>query len=201
MIRKFMTTVALGSLFAGGLAVSHLALAQDGVRFGGPRGDMFMMADANKDGAVTRAELTAALETRFARLDVNKDGKLSKEDRDLARQQLLDARFAEMDSDKNGQISRAEFDAAHQHRDGQHDRMGHGGRGWGHKGPGRGMIDADRDGTLTKAEFMARPLALFDQADANKDGKVTADEWKAARQSMRDAWRDRNAPPPPPPAN
>jgi len=57
--------------------------------------------------------------------------------------------------------------------------------------------DANKDGTITKAEFMAAPTAMFDKADANKDGKVTADEMKAARQAMRGAWKDRKAPPPP----
>lgn len=206
MIRKFFTTMAVGSLFVGGLAASHFALAQDGGPDrhgpGGPRGGMLMMADANKDGTVTKAELTAALEARFAKLDANHDGKIDQADRDILRQQRLDERFAAMDTNKDGQISKAEFMAAHQGRDGEHDRMGRGGRGWGH-GPGRGMGpgEMNKDGVITKAEFMARPLAMFDKADTNHDGKVTADEMKAARQAMRDSWKDRKGPPPPPPAN
>jgi len=205
MIRKFMTTVAVGSLFVGGLAASHLVFAQDGGPSPhGPRGGMMMMADANRDGTITKAELTAALEARFARLDANKDGKLTQEDRAILRQQRLDERFAAMDTDKNGQISKAEFAAVHQGRDGGHDRMGKPdgpeGRGWGHRRPGHG--DAGRDGAITKAEFMARPLAMFDKADANHDGKVTAEEMKAAREAFRDGWKDRKGqPPPPPPAN
>ncbi|QHD68305.1 calcium-binding protein [Sphingobium yanoikuyae] len=226
MLRKFFTTVAVGSLFVGGLAASHLAFAQDG----GPgprgmRGGPMMMADANKDGTITKAELTASLEARFAQLDANKDGKLTKEDRDIRRQQRLDERFAALDTDKNGQISKAEYQAGHQPRadrgpeagkPGGPDGKRWGGRG--HGGPGRGMMhrgpgfgDADKDGTMTKAEFMAGPLAMFDKADANKDGKVTAEEMKAARQAMRGPGRghDRgpgrgpgaDQAPPPPPAN
>src|SRR3546814_19895949 len=115
MIRKFMTTVALGSLFVGGLAASHLAFAQDA----GPRGGgMLMMADADKDSAVTKAELTAALETRFARLDANKDGKLDQADRDMLRQQRPDKRFAALDADQTGQNTTAEFAPRHQGPDG-----------------------------------------------------------------------------------
>src|SRR3546814_20232459 len=61
--------------------------------------------------------------------------------------------------------------------------MGEGMRG----GPGDAV---KRDG-ITKAEFLARPLALFDKADANHDGKVTAEEMKAARQAFPDGWKDR----------
>ncbi|WP_313808818.1 EF-hand domain-containing protein [Sphingobium sp.] len=204
MIRKFMITAAVGTLFVGGLAASHLALAQDGgPGRDGPRGGgMLMMADANKDGAVTKAELTAALDARFAKLDANKDGKLDQADRDILRQQRLDERFAALDTDRNGQISKAEFAAGHQGHDGMHDRMGPQGRDWGHRGPGRGMMhggpgdEMKKDGAITKAEFMARPLAMFDKADANHDGKVTAEEMKAARQSFRDGWKDRKGPPP-----
>lgn len=220
MIRKFFGTVALGSLFVGGLAASHLAFAQPGGGGdfrGGPRGGGLMrMADANKDGNLTKAEVTAAIDARFARLDVNKDGKLTQEDRTLARQQRLDARFALLDADKNGQISKAEFSAGAQARrdkgddagkPGDREGRGFGGHRWGGRhhggfgrggmgfgGPGRG--DADKDGVVTKAEFMARPLAMFDKADANHDGTVTADEMKAAREAMRAAWQARKAPPP-----
>lgn len=233
MIRRFFTTVAVGSLFVGGLAASHLAFAQpgaDGAGPGGPRGGgLMMMADANKDGSLTKAELTAALEARFARMDVDRDGKLTQADRDAMRQQRLDERFAALDTDKNGQISKAEFTAGHQARMDRRDEAGKpggpdarpdagpdGGRHFGgraHRGPGHGMGpggpggfggrgDADKDGAVTKAEFMAGPLAMFDKADTNKDGTVTADEMKAARQAMRAEWKgdrgDRGGPPPPP---
>lgn len=207
MIRKFMGTVAVSALFVGGLAVSHLALAQpghDGHR-GERGGGVIAMADANKDGKVSKAELTAALDARFTKLDVNRDGKLTREDRELGRQARLDQRFAALDSDKSGQISKAEFAAGHQRldrpdgdgprgRDGRgFGRHGHHGFGKGGMfgGPGRG--DADKDGAVTRAEFLAGPLAMFDRADGNKDGFVTADEMQAARQAAREAWRARRA--------
>ncbi|MFC4593000.1 EF-hand domain-containing protein [Sphingobium tyrosinilyticum] len=204
MIRKYMGTVALGALFVGGLAASHLALAQPGDR--GPHdrnGGLIAMADANKDGKVSKAELTTALDARFAKMDANRDGKLTKEDREIRRQARLDERFAALDSDRNGQISKAEFAAGHQGRpdgDGPRGRDGHRfGRGGDH-GFGGGMMfrgrggargEAMQDGVVTRAEFLARPLAMFDKADANKDGFVAADEMKAARDAMRDAWQAR----------
>ena len=211
MIRRFFGTVALGSLFVGGLAASHLAFAQPGP--GGPEGPrgggMMAMLDTNKDGTITKAELTAGLEARFAKMDVDKDGQITQKDRDAMRQQRMDKRFAAMDTDRNGQISKAEFAAAHQARADKRAEMGKGGgpegRKWGGRSHGRGghgMMggpgrDGDKNGVVTKAEFMAGPLAMFDKADANKDGKVTADEMKAARQAMRGQWGDRKGPPPP----
>lgn len=208
MLRTFFATVAAGSLFVGGLAASHLAFAQpgaDGPR--GPRGGgMMMMADVDKDGKITKAELTAALEARFAKMDVNKDGKIDQTDRAALRAQRQDARFARLDTDKNGQISKAEFTAGHQRAEGGKPG-GPDGKRWGgrhHRGPGMGMMGGGfgpRDGDVTKADFLARPLAMFDRADANKDGAVTQDEMKAARDAMRAEWKakrgDRQAPPPP----
>jgi len=217
MLRKFFTTVAVGSLFVGGLAATHLAYAQPGPGGGpGPRGGMMAQADANKDGKISKAELTASLEARFAKMDVDRDGQITQKDRDAMRQQRQDARFAELDADRNGQISKAEFTAGHEARaDKRQERRAEagkpGGRGWGkshHRGPGRGgpggFGDANKDGTMTKAEFMARPIAMFDKADANKDGVVTAEEMKAARPAMRgpkgERGPGRDAPPPPPQA-
>lgn len=217
MIRKFFGTVALGSLFVGGLAASHLAFAQPGPGAApGPRGGMMQQADTNKDGKISKAELTAALEGRFAKMDVDKDGKLTQQDRDAMKAQRMDNRFARLDADKNGQVSKTEFTAAHEARaDKRAERRAEAGkpgeregRGWGgrghHRDPGKGGMmmggprgDANKDGTVTKAEFMAGPLAMFAKADTNKDGSVTAEEMKAGREAMRGAWKDRKAPPPP----
>lgn len=219
MIRTFFTTVAVGSLFVGGLAASHLAFADpgaDGPR--GPRGGggMMMMADADTDGKITKAELTTALDARFAKMDANRDGKLDKADRDMKRAQRLDARFTALDTDRNGQISKAEFTAGHQRagagpeagkpdgpdgkRWGGRHHGGHGGPGMWGGGFGRG--EAMKDGVVTRAEFVAGATAMFDKADANKDGAVTRDEMRTARQAMRGNWGDRrggpNGPPPPP---
>lgn len=202
MIRKFLSTAAVGALFVGGLAGAHVALAQPGDGGpGGRHGGMIEMADANKDGKISKAELTAALDARFAKMDANRDGKLTKEDREIRRQARLDERFVALDTDRNGQISKAEFAAGHEARlgrgedgkgrEGQWGKRGHHGFGGGRMLHGRGgaRAEAMKDGAMTRAEFMAAPLAMFDKADTNKDGFVTADEMKAAHQAMRQAWQ------------
>lgn len=58
---------------------------------GGHRGGGMMMgrmADANKDGAITQAEFTAAALQRFDRMDTNHDGTVTKEERQAARQAM-----------------------------------------------------------------------------------------------------------------
>lgn len=216
-MKKLLITSALGAFLIGG----GVAIAQPEMGAGGPpmRGPMrgVMMADTNKDGKLTRAEVTAAADQAFAKMDLNKDGKVTKEEREALRQQRFDARFAEMDTDRNGQISKAEFQVSRdarmekvaERREARAERGGPDGarKGWmRHRGGKAGMmggrgIDADKDGTITRAEFVARPIAMFDRADANKDGTVTAEEMKAAMPG-RGKWgkgRDMAPPPPPPP--
>lgn len=195
-MKKLMISAALGAmLIAGGAAIAQPGAdgpgAGHGPRggFGGGRAAMLVkLADTNGDGVVTKAELTAALEQHFAKMDLNKDGKITAEERQALRQQRVDARFGQIDTDRNGQISKSEFESAATARrdpgDAKKDGEGPGHR-WGKRGGGFGGgwgkgPDADKDGTLTKAEFMARPLAMFDRADTNHDGKLTADEIQAA---------------------
>jgi len=213
-MKAFTITTAIGALFVGGLAVTHIAFAQ-GEDTAHMRGGPMQMADTNKDGVLTRAELTATLSQRFAAMDPDGDGKITPEERQAARQTRFDAMFAKMDTDGNGQISKAEMQAAHEARmadrkaDGGKDGPGgrHGphrmGMMGGHDGPppgGSGMGGPDGDGTLTREAFMARPLAMFDRMDMNKDGKVTKEERDAARAAMKARFRDRGDMPPPPPA-
>jgi len=59
----------------------------DGFR-GGFRGGMSRMADADKDGAITKAEFQAAALTRFDRLDADKDGTVTRDEAKAARDSM-----------------------------------------------------------------------------------------------------------------
>ena len=50
----------------------------------GDHGMMGRMADTNNDGAVSQAEFTAAAAQRFDRIDANKDGQITAEERQAA---------------------------------------------------------------------------------------------------------------------
>lgn len=187
---------------------------------------------------ITRAEVEAKVKEQFALFDANKDGTVTRDEitarRDAMRAQWQDERFKALDQNGDGSISRAEFDAAHQDRgprgprpdgsppmagngpdgapppagamadggpdapppppgkggrhEGRHDGFGRHGR----MGPmmGGGMFgfalaDADKNGQVTLAEATSAALARFDRMDANKDGKLTAQERRDAMKQMR----------------
>ncbi|MGF7155899.1 EF-hand domain-containing protein [Novosphingobium gossypii] len=202
-----MKTLML-SLSAAALAVGGMANAQAPAQAARPAPDRI----------VTRAEAQARATEMFVRLDVNKDGKLDKADRELRHQQMREKMFARLDTNGDGSISKAEFmaDRGPEGRgpgadhDGPppppgeggklHPRGGpekfaakFGGKGRGHFGghgfgPG-GRFDDNR--VVTQAEFVAEALKRFDAQDANHDGKVTPEERKARWEARKTA--DKNA--------
>lgn len=205
-MKKKMTLLTLGAAL---IAVPVLAA---------PGGDR-NMGDANKDGVLTRAEAEAHAKAMFVKLDVNKDGKLDQADRAARHAEKRAQMFDRLDANKDGSISKAEWDQADAARQAKRaewkakrgERAGapgngaerhamrghHGGKRGGHGGPGGWMkADANGDKAISQAEFVAGALARFDRMDANKDGKVTAEE----RQAMRQAMRDKRGAPPAPPA-
>jgi len=180
-------TVIAASLTALTLMSAGVAAAQPGADRSAPKEDL------------TRTELVAKLDARFAKLDVDKDGRLTVADRKAASEARIAERFKRMDADGNGAVTLAEMQAAYDKRmaeraekkaaagqDGK-DRKAHfHKRGHGHKhGFGRGKQDANGDGVITIEEFRAPALAWFDKADTDRNGVLTAAEREAARKAMR----------------
>ena len=167
--------IALSALALGLAGTAHAA---DDMPGGDPLGDK----------TVTKAEFQAKGAAMFDKMDANHDGKLDAADRAAHE----GAMFDQLDSDHNGALSRAEFAAAHQ-RGPQGDglagkHMRHGGPDGdhgGHMGMMMHMADANKDGAITRDEFMAAHLKHFDMMDANHDGQLTQAEHKAAREKMK----------------
>ncbi|PTQ13618.1 calcium-binding protein [Sphingomonas oleivorans] len=151
----------------------------------------------DRNAPQTRAAVEARVRERFAAIDTNRDGAVTKAEHDAYREKKHGERraalFARLDKDGNGQISQAEFMARPER--GEAGEWGHRGhhRGHGFAGFGRGdrfaAMDANKDGRVTLAEASARPLAMFDRADANKDGTVTPEERRAAFETMHAEWK------------
>jgi Ca2+-binding EF-hand superfamily protein len=165
------------------LGIAGTAYAAEAMPGGDPLGDK----------TVTKAEFLAKGAEMFARMDVNHDGKLDLADRAAHEGQMFDR----ADTNHDGMLSRDEFMAAHQRGPmGEHGRDGAGGPGAKHGGRHRGehggmggmmmrMADTNKDGAVSKDEFLAAYAKHFDMMDTNHDGQLTKAERQAARQKMR----------------
>lgn len=171
-------------------------------------------APKDRNAPVTRAEAQAKATEMFGRMDYNKDGVLNAADREARRAEMSAKRFAALDSDSNGAVTKAEWDASAAKRDekraerkdgdgpgkfkrGGRRGGGHGGHGgFGGRG-GHGFADANKDGIVTKDEFVAGALGRFDAKDTDKNGTVTAEERKAAKAARRGSGRSWGAEPAP----
>lgn len=171
-MKKIIVSAATAALLVGGAAIAQ------------PQG-----RDANRDGNLTRAEVTAAIDARAARLDANRDGQISPAERQAQRQQRLDRRFDRIDADGNGQISKAEWQASREKRGEM--RGSRGKRGGMRHGMGMGMRGAMADKSMNVADMKARALQWFDRVDADKDGVVTKAERQQAMAAHRAARQQR----------
>lgn len=143
--------------------------------------------------SVTKADAQARAAEMFTKMDVNKDGKLDPADR--AERQA--DRFAKLDADKDGKLSQQEFTSGRPKHEGMGKGMGKDRPGLGkmaHRGPeshgAMGMMaqmaDTNKDGAISRDEFLAAQGKHFEMMDANKDGTVTAEERQASRAKMRE---------------
>jgi Ca2+-binding EF-hand superfamily protein len=151
----------------GATALAGTAMAQQGAAPSAPR---TMKADANGDGALSRAEFMAQAEARFARLDADKNGLLTREERKTARAAMRSARgerrtdrmgggggarmLASFDSDRDGRVSLAEFQG----------------------GVGQRMQNRPLREGVTAAQRNERLTGRFKRWDSNADGYVDQTE-------------------------
>ena len=156
---------------------------------------------------MTRTDVQTRVKAHFAEMDANKDGAVTQAEIDAGRTAKMAERhsemFTKMDTDKNGSISRTEFDTHHaaKMQGGRGAMEGH--RGMKHgDGPGKmgrmggrmfAMADANKDGKVTEAEATTAALAHFDKVDTDKNGTISDAEHQAAREKMRAEWKAKKA--------
>jgi len=118
----------------------------------------------------------------FDRLDVNHDGSISRQEYLATRPQIREERRIVM---RNGDGMGAPS------APGEHPMMMHMRGMGGHMGMGGfgrklfEMADANHDSRVSLQEAQAAALAHFDRADINRDGKITPDERRQIRQTIR----------------
>ena len=130
---------------------------------------LFASFDRNADGAVTREEADAgakalrleALAARFAKLDENKDGKLSG-----AEAMLPAPIFRKLDTNADAALSLAEFQARPDERAD-------------HREVELSLADENHDGKVTREEAAKASKRRFDRVDADHDGVITRAELDA----------------------
>ena len=126
--------------------------------------------------SIPRASFISNMDGEFARMDANKDGKLTKQEIEAYQHasalQQIQARnravFAALDTDHNGQLSPAEF-AKFTAVPAQPNAA-----------PMLQRFDSNKDGVISVVEYRAGTLANFDKLDADKDGTVSPAEMRAA---------------------
>ena len=137
------------------------------------------------DKPMTKSEISARLDTDYAEMDSNHDGKLSAAEIDArlvksaeAKIEVLkkerDAAFAKLDANGDGSLSRAEFvEKARLPTIKDADAK-----------PFLDRFDANKDGEISLDEFRAPTMANFARMDLNHDGTVTPAEANAPEKSV-----------------
>ncbi len=173
------------------------------------RGDRaFSRLDKNNDGKVTQEEMAEMRGKHhhrgrhgghhkggdhhgwFNKVDADQDGSVTKAEAEAARDQMItrmkertDQAFTKSDKNNDGKVTKDEFsEFAQAGRPGRNNadpyRHAEGRKRW------FDMIDANHDGTISKAESEAATDKRFARLDADRNGKVTQEEMKAAREAM-----------------
>ena len=137
--------------------------------------ERFADLDRNRDGRLTRSEWQDDVES-FERADRNGDNRLTRAEflrADPADDYASADRFEALDANGNGRIERREWQGT---RD------------------GFDWLDRNNDGTLSRAETVANESTAgdvtFRSLDVDRSGSIEMDEWPGTRNSF--AMRDRN---------
>jgi len=121
--------------------------------------------DADKNGHMSVAEHKAGRDTRFKAMDTDKNGKLSKEEFVKGHDEWQGKR----DSNKDGIVEVGEFVTFFCGEE-----------------PKQGDKARHQDANKHYVDCVAHRKAIFAVEDANKDGKVTPEEHKAAKEAAFD---------------
>lgn len=115
----------------------------------------------------------------FAKMDVDRDGRISAQEHAMGSRGM----FVAMDADKDERVTAAEMTAAQARITGE---AASGGMTSAEKIK---VVDGDRDGVLTAAEHAAGSRAMFAKMDRNNDGRLSRREFNAEHEKLTAARR------------
>lgn len=188
---KSLVTTLLATAMLAGVAAPAFAAGNDGGGRHGPRFErMIEMLDADGDGSITAIEIKDHRAATFASVDADSNGLLSQEEFDMLRQ-IRDARREEARKSMTETMGSDGGQAmGHGKGMGMGQGMGMGkGKGMGREGKGEGKgpsftrMDADKDGSVSLAEFTANSDRMFARLDRNSDGVITKADFPGKRQA------------------
>lgn len=139
-----------------------------------------LAAGAAGPGQGRSGERQAHAEARFDEADRNRDGKLDLAEWQDVQDRKLAERFQRIDADNDGALSRDELRQAHHGKSASR----HQGQAMRHQ---LQALDSNNDKALTRAELGDKAPRLaenFDRIDGNRDGKLSHDELRAARETL-----------------
>lgn len=113
----------------------------------------------------------------LANADANGDGIVTRGEYANARL----ANFSRLDRNKDGAVSKADFKRLARFKPQAAERLD----------ALIAAMDTDKDGKVTRTEFAAAPMPLFNRADTNGDGKIDASEMAVARSRADTMKRER----------
>lgn len=138
---------------------------------------------AHADGEKCDSPLHATQqETMFKNADTNGDGSISKAEFKAYYARQSAKHFKELDANKDGKLTPDETQGGHKSVMGKND-------GTAHLDQRFNAADTNHDGGLDMEEAGAMPVlqAYFDKVDADKDGKITRQEYLDAMPMLHQA--------------
>lgn len=115
----------------------------------------------------------------FDRLDGNSDGVIDAAELRAQRERA----FSRLDGDGDGVITAAEREQARSRMQRVRERM------QGRIDEIAAQADSNRDGDISRDEFLAAPQPLLSRADADGDGRISREEFSAVAGSFRELRR------------
>lgn len=132
--------------------------------------------DTNHDGRISREEYLAGTKKRFAKADTNHDGVISAKEGRVAKAKLREKQ------DKRDARRRAQGLPVKPRRKSTRPPK-----------PYLSTFDANKDGRVSRKEYLERRRQKFDEIDLNHDGVISREEARAAKVKLLERREERKA--------